>query len=74
MEAYKNNSIFQGIVQYFDSQGIEWRREDNVHTHQFYKEMEGAFIYQGLSMRRTNKPYSIEERHQDFLESFNAGS
>lgn len=66
MEPYKDTSIFQGIVQYHDDDGVEWRREDSQHTHHFYMEHGHAFIHQGVLMR-SMRQNSIRYIHQKFL-------
>ncbi len=63
---FKDTSIFQGITQYKDENGTEWKREDNEATYKFYKLSCGSWHYQGSIV--TSKG-GIALIHSKFLKS-----
>ena len=66
--SFVDRSIFQGIVQYLDDQGVEWRREEDSFSWKFYKEGDNCFIYDG-ALRKTKYKQSIKGAHYLYEDS-----
>lgn len=63
-KAFKNHSIFCGWTQYFDENGIEWRRENNG-IYKFFKNIDDNFVHQG---NLNSLSRGIKKLHQEFVE------
>ena len=71
MKAYKNSSMFQGIKQYFDERGIEWRRISEGSCYKFYRIARNGF-YHYMTVLKCDKPSktrSISAIHNHYIES-----
>ena len=71
MIPFTDHCPFQGVIQYYDNEGIEWRREDADLTWKFYQEVEGNFVFCG-EMRKTQRG-NIYTKHKMFLEILEFG-
>jgi hypothetical protein len=65
-EAFKDISPFQGIYQYFDNSGIQWRLEKQGRCCKFFEEDENAFIHIGNFILNSNKK-SLKLIHESFI-------
>jgi hypothetical protein len=65
MKAFKDMSIFQGIVDYIDNEGQEWRRKNEECVFTFFKKVEDSFLCQGQMIRSGRS--SIKCVHDKFL-------
>jgi hypothetical protein len=63
---YKDTSIFQGITQYKDSSGTEWKFEEDGATFKFYVLENDNWHYQG-AMKKTKG--NIAYIHSKFINS-----
>lgn len=62
---FEDISIFQGVCQYFDEQGDEWRREnDGTNCYTFWKKQGDSFVYQRSLRTRSKK---TEDLHNEFI-------
>jgi hypothetical protein len=68
MKAYENESIFQGIVEYKDSIGNEWRRESRDGIYLFFRKNGNIYIYEGMVRSKFLKTKSIEYVHDKYLD------
>jgi hypothetical protein len=67
MEAFKDESPYQGLTQYCDEEGQEWRVEEKgCNKYHFYKFDGGHYIHYGQF--RTNRK-SIKGIHEAFLKA-----
>ncbi len=67
MELFKDHSIFQDIVQYFDTFKNEWRREEDAFQYRFFKSTGGDYIYQGNLIKKGIYTTNIESIHYKFI-------
>jgi hypothetical protein len=65
-EAFKDNSPFQGVYQYFDNSGIQWRLEKEGRFCKFFEEDENAFIHVGNFVLSGNTK-SLKLIHESFI-------
>jgi len=65
-EPYKNISIFEGIRQYFDNQGQEWRQVSNGLQYDFYLKDDDTFILKGNGSPKYRNA-SIYKAHEHFI-------
>lgn len=63
---FEDQSIFQGITQYFDDQGVEWRRKDFMTFTQWYKLEGDIFVFQG-TLNGNYEDMPIRKAHNIFL-------
>lgn len=66
-QAFEDNSVLEGIVQYFDESGVEWRRETDGAFYKFYESQGNAFRYVN-NLRKRAKKDSIRYTHNRFLD------
>jgi hypothetical protein len=66
MRAYQDTSLFQGIAQYEDDCGIEWRREHSQAAYTFFRKNGDSFICEG-SMPKKCRRSSIKAIHDFFI-------
>lgn len=66
-KAYKNISLFQGIYQYFDNSGIQWRLEKEGQLCKFFEEDEESFIHVG-NFYLKNSTKSLRLIHESFID------
>jgi hypothetical protein len=67
-KAWEDTSILQGIAQYFDDRGVEWRRENDGVNFNFYENDGIAFLFRGI-LKRKVYDCSIYVEHRRFLEN-----
>ncbi len=64
-KAFEDTSIFQGVIQYYDENGIEWRVEKEYGTtYKFFKFNGNYFEYEGICVSTCK---IIEKTHERFL-------
>lgn len=52
MELFKDHSIFQDIVQYFDTFKNEWRREEDAFQYRFFKSTGGIIFIKAILLKK----------------------
>lgn len=68
MKAYQDTSIFQGIVEYEDDFGTEWRREASDCVYTFFRRIGDSFLCEGTLVRKSRRS-SIKCVHDAFIDS-----
>ncbi len=68
MKTFTDTSIFQGVKQYYDESGAEWRQIRNGFFTDFYSDNgeKNGFHYQGNLARAAKR--SIFDLHRAFLD------
>lgn len=67
-KAFVDESPFCGWKEYFDENGVAWRRKDRSCSFQFFALENGSFLPQGSLDRRGLKRASIKTVHNKFLD------
>lgn len=70
--AFENDSIFLGWFEYFDDQGVSWRREDKDFHYNFFKKSGNAYLFEGSLRKRRLK--GIRAIHDTFINLQNSSS
>ncbi len=63
---YVNICNYAGWADYFDEEGIKWRRKDEPSWYDFYKIIDGDEVHEG-SMPKGLRHYCLEDLHKKFL-------
>jgi hypothetical protein len=66
-EAFKDHGIFQGVYQYYDESGIQWRVMKEGIFYYFYEQDENCFVHVGNFIFK-NKKASLKTIHYAFIE------
>jgi len=67
-EAFKDHSIFQGMYEYYDEAGKEWRVERDGSHCKFFERSNNCFIHMGDVLLRS-ATRSIKAIHNRFLDT-----
>lgn len=65
MTPYRDMSLFQGWMDYYDDDGQRWRRESDDPFYKFYKFVDDAFFYDGKIFKHSN--YGIKKTHDAYI-------